>query len=371
MKNFILPYLVVMLAVLSFGCQQSIEGTVITGTISDAGNMQVFLDQVTINKANNVLDKSDVITDGTFKFSYPEGLEPGIYNLRFGARKINIILDGSEGLIEINGSMSDLANFDYQVSGSKGSSIYRETMKLIMDKQFTINNLPDFVDTVYNPHVATFLTYKSLGASGEFLNVHRKALDRLQKQLPEDPSIPSYEKFIAAVDQEYQKKLAQQRIRVGQPAPDISLPSPNGQTYSLSDLKGQVVLLDFWASWCGPCRRENPNVVKVYDKYKDKGFTVFSVSLDGVDTRRVQIPSAEREKELMANERNKWMNAITKDNLKWKYHVSDLKKWGSSPAAMYGVSGIPRAFLIDRNGIIASTNVRGAEMIEQELLKLL
>ncbi len=136
--------------------------------------------------------------------------------------------------------------------------------------------------------------------------------------------------------------------RIGDQAPEISLPAPDGSVYALSDLKGKVVLIDFWASWCGPCRRENPNVVAAYEKYKDakfksgKGFEIYSVSLD----------------------RNKpdWERAITQDKLDWKYHVSDLKFWYGKAANDYGISSIPTNFLVDENGVIIAKNLRGSEL---------
>ena len=128
----------------------------------------------------------------------------------------------------------------------------------------------------------------------------------------------------------------------GKEALDFMQPKFDGKPLRLSDLRGKVVLLDFWASWCGPCRRENPNVVKIYEKYKDAGFTVMSVSLD--------------------KDKNAWQEAIKRDNLSWPNHVSDLKAWGNEAAQLYKVTGIPFTVLVDKEGKIIKTNVRGEEL---------
>lgn len=132
----------------------------------------------------------------------------------------------------------------------------------------------------------------------------------------------------------------------GKPAPDFEEMKVDSTMMKLSDLRGKVVLLDFWASWCGPCRKENPNVVNLYHKYKDQGFTVMSVSLD--------------------SDRNRWLMAIEQDGLVWPNHVSDLKKWSSAAAKKYGVGSIPFTVLIDREGNIIGTKLRGPEL-EQAL----
>jgi thiol-disulfide isomerase/thioredoxin len=115
-----------------------------------------------------------------------------------------------------------------------------------------------------------------------------------------------------------------------------------GKQIALSSLKGNYVLVDFWASWCGPCRMENPNVVNLYNKYKDKGFTVYSVSLD--------------------DRRGSWIAAIKKDNLLWPNHVSELKKWNTSVLGTFGITGIPYTILIDKEGNIVQTHLRGQSL---------
>ncbi len=134
-------------------------------------------------------------------------------------------------------------------------------------------------------------------------------------------------------------------LGIGNKAPEISLKDMDGNIKNLSDLKGKMVLIDFWASWCGPCRVENPNVVKTYAAYKDKefkggdGFEIFSVSLD--------------------QNKGKWKKAIEKDKLTWDNHVSDLKGWGNAAARTYRISRIPATYLIDGDGIIIQKNPRG------------
>jgi thiol-disulfide isomerase/thioredoxin len=173
--------------------------------------------------------------------------------------------------------------------------------------------------------------------------LHSEIIETLHVKYPDNTIVKT------KYDYEHSAGIA---ANIGSIAPELAFSSPDGKILKLSDLRGKVVLIDFWASWCRPCRMENPNVVATYQKYHELGFEIYSVSLD--------------------RDKASWVKAIADDNLMWPNHVSDLKYWSSEAAKLYGVNAIPAAFLLDKDGRIAAKNLRGAELgkaVEQLLNK--
>ena len=330
----------------------------IKGTIANAANLQVGFDLAHFDRSTVALGKTTCDAKGNFEIKLDKPFEEGLYRLSIGAKKLYFILNGKEKVIDVKSDLNTLDRMDVTVSGSETFTCYADIIKDVVKNQL---KSPDEAKAVIEkgctPLMRAFLTTQLLGQSaGPFLDYFKAQDKALSAAMPGSKCASDYSTLISQLE----KQLTQQQtgsdpdsgpIQVGMMAPDISLPGPNGKSHTLSALRGKVVLLDFWASWCGPCRRANPHVVEMYKKYKSKGFEVFSVSLD------------------KAEGKDKWEDAIKQDGLIWENHVSDLKYWDSEPAGKYGVRSIPKTFLIGKDGKIVAVDPRNT--LEQELLKVL
>ncbi len=338
------------------------------GTLKGAANLQVVLEQSHFDRSNTAIGKVACDGNGNFNLEQPEAWKEGLYRMSIGAKRIYFMLDGKEKTIEMTGDLATFDKMDFQMKGSETFTCYGNSIKTMMGGPLSSPEaMKDVVNKGCTPLMRAFLGLQLYGSNAAAFMTELEGLGKeLTEKLPGSKYTTDYNALIAQVKTQAAQQSSAEVIKVGEMAPDISLPGPDGKTHSLSDLKGKIVLLDFWASWCGPCRRANPEVVDIYKRYKDKGFDVFSVSLDGGDPRRMQPAQIEQAK---ADGKTKWIAAIKQDGLLWDSHVSDLQHWGSAPAATYGVSSIPKTFLIGRDGKILVINPRAN--LEEELKKVL
>ncbi len=352
-----------LLFITAISAQKIQAPVIINGTITEKGTYkQIYLD--TLNGNNPWIYVSSAIdSNGCFKLVAPVAATD-IYRLRLDDKNYMMIILSPGETVSIKTTGSKLAG-DAAIEGSFHtqllynamntlqffesrkaalnqqyndiqSSPSRDSLSAILFSQFRANDSLQKVtlkaQMEKQPASLAWIFFQDkLDMTNDF-DIIDKTESAIYKTYPENSFVKQYHQLV-----EVERKTA-----IGSSAPEIALPDPDGTIRKLSSLKGKVVLIDFWASWCGPCRKENPNVVAIYGKYYDKGFEVFSVSLD--------------------RERDGWLKAIAKDGLLWPDHVSDLKYWKSAGAAEYGVSSIPYTVLIDKKGKIVAKKLRGEEL---------
>jgi peroxiredoxin len=363
--------LLAIIALLVVSCKTApTAGLVISGKVSDANDMSVHFDRTLPDNASEGIFNTKADGNGNFTFTFPQKLKAGTYRIRAGAKAAEILLNGTEKAVVIEGDMKSFGDLTYTVKGAPLTEEYLTLISSFMAKKIDTKSLRDKAMNDLDPLIGYQVSSKVFQMRAEFLDVHKAVAAKLTSTYPDLELTRTFAAQVKTVERQYASQLASEKIKVGEPAPNISLPGVDGKTRSLSDMKGKVVLLDFWASWCGPCRKANPHVVDVYKRYKDKGFDVFSVSLDGLDSRtKARYSGEDQIKMQMDRQKERWLGAIEKDNLIWDGHVSDLKKWESAPAATYGVKSIPKTFLIGKDGNIAYINPRNnlEEVVKTQL----
>ncbi|MBT6236528.1 MAG: AhpC/TSA family protein [Bacteroidetes bacterium] len=372
-KNILI---VATLILSSIGCvnannnSNTAKGYTVNATTDAAENKLVILSKIT-DKQLVILD-STYVAKGSFSFKGETADESELHFITFsttqppgipiilengakldlnitGTGTYNVTMSGGKYTPEMlklynvyTGYEKEMAKFNAEIAALDPSSVTEEVRRNTNVRYTTLiqqrsKNIEDFIRNE-KATPATYFAVKYLFNKPE-PRLIMLASKKMGAELPDS----KYTKSMQATA----KQLGP--LVEGAMAPDIKLKTPAGDSLALSSLRGKVVLIDFWASWCGPCRRENPNVKKIYEKYKDQGFEIYGVSLD--------------------NNASRWNDAIAKDGLTWK-HVSDLAGWQSSAAKLYGVRSIPATFLLDKEGRIYKSGFRSHELegLLQQLL---
>ena len=371
MKKLLLCGLTVCLA-----SSAAAQNYVIEGTAQGMDGQKAYIGEAKSSKDIRMLDSVE-IKDGTFRM---EGKLSEIKQLSLfiGKQKQNFLLDENPIRADYVMQESEFAGKTVRtpkikITGDRDQELLTDMNNAIAQEMFSMlaisfmgkgrdvnapenKQLADSITTIYTTakaHTKQVLDsiighYPDSYVSGIILR------DIYSKELSADEMQARYDALSQRVKaSNIGKDLAEviksmRAVGLGSMAPDFTLNDPDGHPVKLSSLRGKCVLIDFWASWCGPCLREAPNVKRVYDKYHDKGFEVLSVSID--------------------EDKEAWVNAIQKHQLTW-LHVSSLKGWQCPVARLYQVSGVPAMFLLDRDGRIVSTNARG-EVLEAEVAKI-
>jgi thiol-disulfide isomerase/thioredoxin len=331
------------------------------GKISQHKDSWIYLEQL---QGANIVKIDSILTNEKGEFSFKKSVpEKDFYRLRVGdSNVVFVILDPKESVQYINEKPSlqekytlegsDEGKLTLEIKAVKeGIDSHRDSLMQILNAapQEERMALQASIEQGFNVFVnkqiekiRNFITQNpdklAPITAAEFLDPDQdfRAYDLLANNLKKNyPKSGFAQSFIGRVDQ-------MRSTAIGMPMPEINLTSPTGNPIALSSLKGKVVLIDFWASWCGPCRKENPNVVKLYEEMKSKGFDIYSISLD--------------------KDKAAWEKAIQTDGLTWPSHVSDLGGWNSSVVKQFGITGIPFTILIDKEGKIVGKGLRGADL---------
>ncbi|MFW6328017.1 MAG: redoxin domain-containing protein [Bacteroidota bacterium] len=374
--RFVLPFLLGLLCM--SGCKESGSFSV-TGTLKNPPDGYIYLDKMTTDNLIPV-DSTRADSAGFFEMSGKTDI-PGYYSLRLKREKyitlvihpgeqIYISADAREPLktYQVSGSESSIKvqemvnriNYTYQqmeeLNRRYNESLHTDSLPEVKKKLDTLFDVirsehrefaEDFIKENAGNLAGLMALYQQIPGGQVFKGIedywYFKVVDTtLMKKYPEFEAVKSLHAHVLDLEQQLERrKKMEEAVGIGVTAPEIALPSPKGDTVLLSSLRGKYVLVDFWASWCEPCREENPNLVKNYWRYKNRGFEIYQVSLD--------------------KNREAWINAIRKDKLYWT-QVSDLMFWSSPVVPLYHVEGIPANFLLDTEGKIIAKNLMGEDL---------
>lgn len=362
MRQFLALFLTLTLTL--FSCQEEKNTYTLEGdAIGFADGSEIFVHTFE-NKQTKVIDTL-VVKDGKFSGTYPNITTISLNFLRSNDANGSVIyFPENENMKAVLYKDSMLAS---RVTGGKQNKAYSEYASKMAEfnkrKQASIAAFRK-AQQENDAAAATQVQSDNLNLMGEetkykkeFLAKHDKTLfsimlvaEMIGREEMTSADAKAYISDLSSeleasdVTQELKAKLETMgKAEIGTKAPEFSAPSPDGKNLALSETLGKYTIIDFWASWCRPCRVENPNVVKVYKKYHDKGLNIISVSLDKAD------------------QKDKWLQAIIDDEMDW-FHVSNLQFWNDPIAQQYNVRSIPATFLLDENGVIIDKNLRGAAL---------